>query len=116
MELDYLFVDEVYREQLASIEDEIIIKKSVKSEAKLQEIDIEVVVTFMKGLLGNITSAWVEGTLEQRKALSGSIFPKNVTYTYPGFRTEDLGLPFKLIKRIEQGHTSLGVVYGSRTR
>ncbi|MBI3620156.1 recombinase family protein [Candidatus Roizmanbacteria bacterium] len=80
-----IYSDEVFKEQMASIEHEILVKKTLQSEAKLDKIDIDIVVNFMKSFLWNLGKAWKEGSLQQRKAITGSIFPQNVVYCYPKF-------------------------------
>lgn len=111
-----VYTDEIFNEQLELIEDELLVQKSQKSEAKLQEVDIDIVVNFMNDFLWNVDKAWLEGSLQQRRVLLGSIFPKNVVYTYPGFRTDALSPCFKLIKQFETVDPSLWVTDGTRTR
>lgn len=113
--LQGIYSDEVFQEQLHIIEDEILVKKTIKSEAKLQEIDIDILVNFMNNFLWNLDKAWKIGTLEEQKMLTSSIFPKNVTYYYPGFRTAQLGRSYKLIKQYEGTRPSLWVTKGIRT-
>ena len=49
--------------------------------------------------------------MEERKLLTGSIYPENITYEYPGFRTTKLGCSFGLIKQLEGTKPSLWVKY-----
>jgi hypothetical protein len=114
--LQGIYSDEMFQEQLQLIEDQILVKKTIKSEAKLQEIDIDTLVNFMNNFLWNVDKAWQEGTLEERKLLTGSIYPENITYEYPGFRTTKLGCSFGLIKQLEGTKPSLWVSDGIRTR
>lgn len=110
------YTDDVYKEQLATIEDEILVKKTLQSESKLEKIDIDTVVEFMNSFLWNLVKAWREGDLNQRKTLTGSIFPKNVIFENNKFRTTELGPCFKLIQQFRHNPTSLGVTDGIRTR
>lgn len=113
--LQGIYSDEVFQEQLQLIEDQILVKKTIKSEAKLQKVDIDILVNFMNNFLWNLDKAWKEGTLEERKMLTSSIFPKNLEYHYPGFRTDHLGRSFKLIEGLKGTNPSLWVVYRTRT-
>lgn len=110
-----IYTDEMFQEQNQIIEDQILVKKTIQSEAKLQEIDIDILVNFMNNFLWNVGKAWEAGTLEERKLLTGSIFPKNISYLYPGFRTAELGLSFKLIKQFRGNTTSFWVGEEIRT-
>ncbi len=111
-----IYSDEIFQEQLQVIEDEILVKKTLKSEASLENVDIDVIVNFMNNFLCNIHKAWIEGSLQQKKLLLGSIFPKNITYGNGGFRTAELGLPFNVIKGFGTPSTSSWVIDGTRTR
>lgn len=113
--LQGIYSDEVFQEQLHIIEDEILVKKAIKSEAKLQEIDIDTLANFMNNFLWNIGKAWQEGTLEERKMLTGSIFPENLIYDFPGFRTAKLGRSFGLMQQFEGTKPSLWVTERIRT-
>ena len=110
--LQGIYSDEVFQEQLQLIEDQLLVKKTIKSEAKLQEIDIDILVNFMNNFLWNLDKAWKVGTLEEQKMLTSSIFPKNLTYHYPGFRTDQLGRSYKLINDFEGANPSLWVTDG----
>lgn len=107
--LQGIYSDEMFQEQLQLIEDQILVKKTIKSEAILQEVDIDILVNFMNNFLWNIDKAWAGGTIEERKLLTGSIYPKKIIYGYPGFRTTQLGRSFKLIKQFEDTPPSLWV-------
>ncbi len=110
-----IYSDEVYQEQTENIENQILVIRSSLSEAKLQKIDIDIVANFMNNFLWNLAKAWQEGTLSQRKILTGSIYPKNVIYDFPRFRTTDLGPCFKLISQFKNTPPSLWVAEGTRT-
>ncbi len=111
-----VYSDEVFQEQQSKIEGEILVKKSLISESRLDKIDIDIVLNFFENFLLNLSKFWVEGTVTQRQAITGSIFPNKLVYDNPGFRTDDLGLCFKLIKRFDGSSTSFGVANGDRTR
>lgn len=111
-----VYTDEVYKEQLEMIEDELLVKKSLKSEATLAQIDIEIVANFMKAFLSNPDKAWKEGTLAQRKALTGSMFPKNVIFDKGKFRTEALGPAYSFFSQFSTNPVSSWVADGIRTR
>lgn len=110
--LQGIYSDEMFQEQLQMIEDQILVKKTIKSEAKLQEVDIDILINFMNNFLWNVGKAWQEGTLQERKLLTGSIYPEKIIYEYPGFRTTKLGYPFNLIKQFSGTHTPLWVTDG----
>lgn len=65
---------------------------------KLSSIDIQVVVEFTKNFLWNFDKAWINGNLNQRKMLTGSIFPQNLIYEKGEFRTAKLGPCFEIMQ------------------
>ncbi len=114
--LQGIYSDEAFKEQLELIEDQILVKKTIKSEAKLQKIDIDILVNFMNNFLWNLDKAWTQSKdLFEKKTLVSSIFPQNIIYQYPGFRTEYLSQSFEIIKRLEGTKKSLWVAEQSRT-
>lgn len=92
-----IYSDEVFKEQMDLIEDRILVTKSNNSEANLQKIDMKIVTTFMKNFLWNLDKAWIEGSLNQRKLLTGSIFPENLVFDNGEFRTPKLGQCYEAI-------------------
>lgn len=114
--LNGIYTDEVFKEQLKIIEDDITERKIMKAQVDLQSIDIEVLVKFMNNFLWNIDKAWLDGSLEERRFLLGSIFPDNVIYDYTGFRTNRLSPSFALMQQFKTTYTPLWVTDGVRTR
>lgn len=94
-----IYSDDIFQEQMEIVEDQILVKKSSISEIKLQGIDIDVIVNFMSNFLWNLDKAWIEGNLNQRKLLTGSIYPQNLIFDNGKFRTIKLGPAFEIIKR-----------------
>ncbi|MEK7095637.1 MAG: recombinase family protein [Patescibacteria group bacterium] len=94
------YSDDVYKEQMAIIEDEVLAKNIIMSESKLSVVDIDVVVEFMKNFLWNIDKAWLDANLMQRKALLGSIYPENLIYENGRFRTTKLGPCFEIMQSL----------------
>ncbi|KKR52181.1 MAG: Site-specific recombinase [Candidatus Woesebacteria bacterium GW2011_GWA1_40_43] len=108
--LSGVYSDEIFREQMDLIEDRIIVAKSNNNEAHLQKIDIKIVTKFMNNFLWNLDKAWKEGTLNQRKLLTGSIYPENVIFENNKFRTTKLSQSFELIRQLSTTPTSSWVV------
>ena len=94
-----IYSDEVFKEQMDLIEDRIIVNKSNNNEAHLQKIDIKIIAKFMDNFLWNLDKAWAEGSLNQRKLLTGSIFPENLIFDNGKFRTPKLSQCFETIKQ-----------------
>ncbi len=111
-----IYTDDVFREQLSMIDNEIATRKSVAAESKLDQLDLETLTTFMKVFITNLSQVWIKGTLEQKQILFGSIFPENITFGESGFRTHKLSLFLEPFRGIETTKQLIGVVDGIRTR
>jgi site-specific DNA recombinase len=111
-----VYSDEIFREQMDLIEDRIIVAKSNNNEAHLQKIDIKIVTKFMNNFLWNLDKAWKEGNLNQRKLLTGSIYPENVIFENDKFRTTKISQSFELIRHLSTTPISSWVADAIRTR
>ena len=111
-----IYSDEVFKEQMDLIEDRIIVTKSNNNEAHLQKIDIKIVAKFMNNFLWNLDKAWIEGSLNQRKLLTGSIFPENLIFDNGKFRTPKLSQCFETIKQFNTTPVASWVGDETRTR
>lgn len=89
--LDGVYTDEFTKEQIEKVDLEIMAIKTIQSESNLARLDIEVVISFMNGFLEDLSKAFIEAkSLEQKRELVCSIFPKGVTFK--NNRLEHLGL------------------------
>lgn len=67
--------EELAKEVIDQIEIELITKKTIKSESKLAQLDIEVLITFMNGFLSDLGKVYLqESSLELKRMFIGSIF------------------------------------------
>lgn len=108
-----IYDDEIFLEEKSSLEEQIAVKMSIKSEKKLEVIDIRVLIAFMKNFLNHLELAWSEGNLRQRMVLQGSIFPDGLIYDKTQFRTAKLSSAFNLICQSTTPIVTLGGVKGT---
>jgi len=88
--------DEMYKKLNQKYKDQLLVKKIVKNEERINEIKIETLVGFMKAFLGNLADAWVKAkTLRQKKALVGSIFINGIVFENGAYRTAELSPIFR---------------------
>ena len=112
--LSGVYDDKVFKEQLDMINNDIEARKSVIADSKLDQLDIETLMTFLKAFITNLSQAWIKGTLEQKQILFSSIFPDPVTFGEHGFRTTKLAQFIEPFRGIETPKQLLRV--GERTR
>lgn len=108
--LSGVYTAEQAKELKENLQSQLIVANVENNEAKFQQIDIEKLLLFMNKLLTNISKAWQAGTITQRLALAGSIFPKGLYFTNDTFRTPELGLSYKLLSGFSDRGIPLGVV------
>ncbi len=107
---------ELFKEQLSKVENELTVKKVAVAESTLEEIDITTLTEFSYAFLSDLAKAWTRGTLEQKRILVGSMFPKKPTYHFPSYRTAYLASYLKPLQGSNRGQIQHGVADGDRTR
>lgn len=103
-----IYSDELFKEQLARIDEEIAIKKSLLSETEMEKIDVETLLNFTEHFLRDFPGVWISSNLEQKQRLQAAIFPEGVVWEYPGFRTPKLSLCFQLLQEKRASRARLG--------
>lgn len=105
-----IYSDELFQEEIERIEAEIIVCKTQQAEDKMDELNIEILVQFMKNMINNIDRAWSEGDLKQRRLIAGSIFPDGLVYEKHNYQTMKFAPPFNLIFNFNPASVTFGVV------
>jgi len=103
-----VYSDELFKEQLVKIDEEILIKKSLLSESEMDKIDIETLLNFASRFLEDFPRLWVNSNLEQKQRLQAAIFPEGLIWGYSGFRTPQLSLCFQLLQEKRLSRARLG--------
>lgn len=108
--------DELFKEMNTVLKNELTGCVVAKGDATIEKLDIDVVCNFMGNFLVNLDKAWVNGSLNQRRALTCAIFPEKLVYEYPGFRTPKISRAFQPILSPTALSKPFGVNDGIRTR
>jgi len=103
-----VYPDELFKEQLTKIDEEILVKKSLLSESEMDKIDIETLLNFASRFLEDFPRLWVNSNLEQKQRLQAAIFPEGLVWNYSGFRTPQLSLCFQLLQEKRLSRARLG--------
>src|SRR5258708_29829493 len=78
------YSDEIYKEQSGLIESKMIAAQSAKSEAMIEQYNIDKIAEFIKAKLADLSVTYDSSTLSQIRCLLGSIFLSGVIWDYPG--------------------------------
>lgn len=94
---DSIYSDEEYLEMKEDIKIQLMGKKSLLSEKKIDKIDIDTTINFMKFYFENLDKIFLKASPEGRLKVGCSIFPIGVIFDGYDYRTPELGLGYKLI-------------------
>lgn len=79
-----VYSDEIFKEQNALIEDQILQAQIVKDDSTIDKYNIDAVTTFIKTLLADLGESYKRSNLNQIKVLLGSMFPSGAAWSYNG--------------------------------
>lgn len=101
-----------YERQRDRIREEITLAELAVHDARIETIDIEGVLAFAEHILANAARLWLEGTLDQRRALQHAIFPDGVPFDGKNFGTAATCLAFKQLQATTESNEGLASLAG----
>lgn len=93
-----IYTDEEYLEMKEEIETDLAIKNGLLSEKKIDKIEVDTALQFMKYYLSNLEKIFFKATPEGKLKIGCSIFPDGVVFDGQNFRTPELGRIYKLTR------------------
>src|SRR5262249_14501973 len=78
---------DAYHDMLSRTRTELTVAKIERNEARLEESDVEGVLTFAEQVVGNAAALWMGATANDRLALQRVFFPDGLTWDGAGFGT-----------------------------
>ena len=94
--LEGLYDDEEFAEMKEELKIEIVTKKQLLGEKKLDAMEIDEMLIWMRYYLTHLDEAWSKSSLEGKLYISGSIFPQKLVYVDGKFSEPQLGVAYKL--------------------
>ena len=76
-----------YSEMVARTREELAIAKIERSEAQIEESDVEGLLAFAEHVIGNAAALWMNASAQDRLALQRAFFPNGLVWDGAGFRT-----------------------------
>lgn len=102
------YSDEFAKEALASIDIEIVTKKTILSESRLAQIDIEILIAFMNSFLEDLGKAYLEEkNIVLKRLFIGSIFPKKLIFRNGKLEPLELASVYQVLKAMATSSNSL---------
>ena len=113
-----VYSDEIFREQNAIIEDKIKDLHAMKDTSVINKYTLEETVTFIEEKFANLGATYDDdnSSLEEKKALLGSIFPAGMAWNYPGISNHDISPFYGAILAFTRHSAHLGEPAGDRTQ
>ncbi len=111
--LEGVYSDELFKQQNALLETKMKDLLSVQDTTLFTKYSLEQTVTFIEEKLSDLKGTYTDSSLEQKKALLGSIFPTGMAWEYPGISNRNIGPIYQDILHFTHHPVSFG--RGDRT-
>lgn len=95
--LKKLYPDEDYLALKDKLKIKYAAKKSLLSEKQIDRIDIETVLNWNAYYLTHLDKCWDKTSLEGKRAMQCSLFPKKINFENKKLRTPEIGLAYQII-------------------
>lgn len=106
--LEGTFSDELAKEEIDAIDLQIVVQKTILSESRFAEIDIEVVISFMNGFLEDLGKVYMEEkSIELRRLFIGSIFTGKLIFKNGKLEPLELASAYQVLKAMATSENSL---------
>ncbi len=99
--------DADYKEQIESLSSRIVTKEIERSEIRIEETDIDYLVSVSEELFTKVSTIWLDASFENKLVFQRLLFPRGILYDGEIIGTEELGFPFKLISSVGLDNTNL---------
>ena len=93
-----IYSDEIFKEQNSVIENKIISAQASKSDALIDQYNIEGITKFLETKLSNLDQTYEDSNLSQLRCLLGSIFLSGIVWTYPGCSNREISPIYQTIR------------------
>lgn len=91
--LSGIYSDDIFKEQNKILEEKITAIQAAKDETIIEKYNLEAITNFIQTKFENLEKAYNEADLERKRVLLCSIFPKGLSWSYPGYSNTQIS-PF----------------------
>jgi site-specific DNA recombinase len=95
-----IYSDKEYIAMKEDLDDQIMVKRGLISEHKLENLDIKTTVNFIRYYFTHMRESWERATLEGKLYIGCSMFPRGLVFEDGKFRTPELGRGYALTQEI----------------
>lgn len=108
--LEGIYSDELFKDMLSKIEEELLVHKSLINEFEMERINIDTILNFANQLMQNLSDFWIKAEVETERKLCNAIFPKGLIYDGISFGTPTLSPLFALFEEKRTSKSRLGSI------
>jgi len=107
-----LLVDEridqqMYEQQTQRLDDEIETAQQQLRDAEYEEMDVEALLNFVRGVIKHPSKLWLQSGLEQKQRLQKVFSPSGLTYSPEGFGTVPSSSFFNILSEFGEENSQL---------
>ena len=88
----------IFDSQMSKLKEEITLTEMNLHQLRLEELDVEAVLSYSKYVLLNAARLWVEASLDQKQKLQKVLFPEGLTFCGGTFGTTQTSMIFNLLE------------------
>lgn len=100
--LSGVYSDEIFKEQNAVIEDQMLQAHIHKDDELMEKYNIDAVTGFIRTLLADLGETYKRSTISQNKVLLGSMFPSGLAWNYIGTLNHQISPIYQSIQNFSE--------------
>lgn len=110
-----VYSDDVFKEQNKMVEEKIRMIQVTKNDEVISKYNLESITKFIKAKLENLTQTYVDSSLEQKRVLLCSIYPKGLVWGQKGYSHTEISQFYTALLGVQTECTPFGSLTGNRT-
>ncbi len=109
--LSGIYSDDIFKEQNKILEEKITAIQAAKDEATIEKYNLEAITKFIEAKFTNLAETYKNAPLEQKRVLMCSIFPKGLSWSYPGYSNTQISPFYRCFLDYQCESVSFGAVH-----
>ncbi|MDP1722950.1 MAG: recombinase family protein [Candidatus Gottesmanbacteria bacterium] len=111
-----VYTDKEYLAMKDDLETQLAVKRGIVSEKKIDRLDVDTSVNFIKYYFSHMKRVWIDASLEGKLAIGCSMFPNGLVYEGIKFRTPELGRGYAMTREYSTPSAKVGESAEIRTQ
>ena len=105
----------MFKEQNKILEEKIAAIQATKDETVIEKYNLEAVTNFIQTKFEDLDKTFKEADLERKRTLMCSIFPKGLSWSYPGYSNTQISPFYQCFLNVQNGSVAIGAGQGTQT-